>query len=260
MSDSECPAGDAGSAGPASPDADRVQLVSHRPLIVHTLPSAPRAAVLLLHGGSADGLAPPPPLNLPALRMRPFRGAVSRALDERGLVLASVRYRCRGWNGPRADAAHDARGALDELTAGLAGLAGLTAPGLPVVLVGHSMGGRAALLAGGHPSVLGIVALAPWCPPNEPVAHLRGKAIAVLHDEHDRITEAEHSWLFAERARQEGAQVHTIAMRHGGHTMLRGARHWQRLTADLVGAILDGSPMPTASRSTAGRRARTSSI
>ncbi|MEU0840094.1 alpha/beta hydrolase [Streptomyces sp. NPDC005962] len=244
MSEDEAPAGPAapGPASPdaASPDADRVQRASHRPLIVHGQPSAPRAAVVFLHGGKADGLAPPPPLNLPALRMRPFRTAISRTLDERGLVLASVRYRCRGWNGPRADAAHDARGALDQLT-GPTGLA----PGLPVVLVGHSMGGRAALLAGGHPSVLGIIALAPWCPPNEPVAHLRGKAIAVLHDEHDRITEAEHSWLFAERARHAGARAHTIAMRRGGHTMLRDARHWHQLTTDLVGAILNRTPLPS---------------
>ncbi|MFD7500219.1 serine aminopeptidase domain-containing protein [Streptomyces sp. NPDC059850] len=219
--------------GPASPGPDHAQPVPHRPLTVHTLPPAPRAAVVLLHGGRADGLAPPPPLNLPALRMSPFRTAISRSLGRSGLVLASVRYRCRGWNGPRADAAHDARGALDALTG--------PAPGLPVVLVGHSMGGRAALLAGGHPSVLGIVALAPWCPPDEPVTHLHGKTIAVLHDEHDRITRADHSWLFAERARHAGAQIHTIAMPHGGHTMLRDARHWHRLTADLVGAILDGT-------------------
>ncbi|MGW3428228.1 hypothetical protein ACWDHW_09740 [Streptomyces melanosporofaciens] len=69
--------------------------------------------------------------------------------------------------------------------------------------------------------------------------------LAVLHDEHDRITKAEHSWLFAEGARHAGAQAHTIAMRHGCHTMLRGARHWHRLTTDLVGAILDRTPMPT---------------
>ncbi|MGW5115607.1 hypothetical protein ACWEQ8_09210, partial [Streptomyces noursei] len=52
---------------------------AHRPLVVHRSPAAPRSAVLFLHGGQADGTRPPPLLNLPALRMRPFRRAVARA-------------------------------------------------------------------------------------------------------------------------------------------------------------------------------------
>ncbi|MEU8682763.1 alpha/beta fold hydrolase [Streptomyces sp. NPDC048611] len=224
-----------GMARPTGPGSDGPG-VPHRPLVVHRGPDTPRAAVLLLHGGRADGLGPPPRLNLPALRMRPFGSAVSRALRGREVLLASVRYRCRGWNGPRADAARDARAALDELAA--------RAPDTPVVLVGHSMGGRAALLTGGHPAVRGIVALAPWCPPGEPVAHLRDRTLVLLHDAEDRVTDAEGSWLLADRARRAGARAHTIAMPRGGHTMLRGAHHWHRLTVDLVAALLDGGPLP----------------
>lgn len=111
------------------------------------------------------------------------------------------------------------------------------------MLVGHSMGGRAALLTGGHPAVRGIVALAPWCPPGEPVSHLRGRTVVLLHDKHDRVTDAEGSWAFADRARQSGARAHSVAMPRGGHTMLRGARQWHRLTVDLVVAILAGTPL-----------------
>ncbi|AWN31582.1 MULTISPECIES: alpha/beta fold hydrolase [Streptomyces] len=226
--------GPARTTGPGS-DGQRVP---HRALVVHRGPDTPRAAVLLLHGGRADGPGPPPRLNLPALRMRPFGSAMSRALRGREVLLASVRYRCRGWNGPRADAASDARQALDELAA--------RAADIPVVLVGHSMGGRAALLTGGHPAVRGIVALAPWCPPDEPVAHLRDRTLVLLHDADDRVTDAEGSWLLADRARQAGARAHTVAMPRGGHAMLRGARHWHRLTVDLVAALLDGTPLPEA--------------
>ncbi|MFD5395887.1 alpha/beta hydrolase [Streptomyces sp. NPDC127097] len=223
--------------GPARPTApgSGARGVPHRPLVIHRGPDTPRAAVLLLHGGRADGLGPPPRLNLPALRMRPFGSAVSRALRGREVLLASVRYRCRGWNGPRADAARDARQALDELAA--------RAADLPVVLVGHSMGGRAALLTGGHPAVRGVVALAPWCPPGEPVSHLRDRTVVLLHDADDRVTDAEGSWLLADRARQAGARAHTVAMPRGGHTMLRDASHWHRLTVDLVTALLDGTPV-----------------
>ncbi|MFI9051555.1 alpha/beta fold hydrolase [Streptomyces sp. NPDC053427] len=225
-----------GSAGPTGPGGEVGRRDAHRPLEVFAAPDAPRAAVLLLHGGRADGLGPPSVLNLPGLRMHPFGFAVTRALRGRPPLLATVRYRCRGWNGARADAAQDAARALDELAA--------REPGVPVVLVGHSMGGRAALRVGGHPAVRGVVALAPWCPPDERVDQLRGRTVALLHDPRDGVTSAEDTWAFGNRARQAGARVGGYAMPRGGHPMLHGARLWHRLTADLVIALLDAPGNP----------------
>lgn len=204
-------------------------------LRVRTKPRRPQGAVMLLHGGRADGLTPPPWVNLPALRLRWFGTAILRAQPRHTLLLASVRYRRRGWNGLQADPVHDAHDALNEL--------GRLAPGLPVVLIGHSMGGRAALRAAEHPSVRGVVALAPWCPTNEPVSHLRDRTVALLHDPKDRVTRADQTWAFAARARAHGADVHTVAMPHGGHTMIRGAQHWQELAAHFATAILNGTPL-----------------
>ncbi|MGW6392599.1 alpha/beta fold hydrolase [Streptomyces sp. NPDC055103] len=199
-------------------------------LLVRSSPAVPTAAVLLLHGGRADGPEPPPALNLPALRMRPFVAAVTRAVRGRDVLVAEVRYRHRGWNGSRADAARDAEAALVRLRDRVGTV--------PVVLLGHSMGGRAALSAAGAPAVRGVVALAPWCPTGEPVDHLGGRRLYLLHDETDRVTSARESWDFVRRARAAGADAAGIPMPTGGHAMLRGAGLWHRRAAELTAALL----------------------
>ncbi|TXS51035.1 alpha/beta fold hydrolase, partial [Streptomyces sp. t39] len=120
-------------------------------LVLDRAQDRPAAAVLVLHGGRADGLAPPSALSLAGARMRPFTSGIARATAGHGIVVGRVRYIHRGWNGERADAARDAARALDELAAACGSV--------PVVLVGHSMGGRAALSAAAHPQVRGVVAL-----------------------------------------------------------------------------------------------------
>ncbi|MBP0938259.1 MULTISPECIES: alpha/beta fold hydrolase [unclassified Streptomyces] len=199
-------------------------------LLVHRAPAVPTAAVLLLHGGRAEGMEPPPLVNLPALRMRPFVAAATSALDGRRVLVGEVRYRRRGWNGDRRDPAKDAQTALDVLRE--------RAGPLPVVLIGHSMGGRAALRVGGDPMVRGVIALAPWLPAGEPVAHLAGRRIYVLHDPADRVTAASDSWAFVHRAAAAGAEAAAIPMAVGGHTMLRSASTWHQRVAQLTAGLL----------------------
>ncbi|MES9553187.1 MULTISPECIES: alpha/beta hydrolase [unclassified Streptomyces] len=205
----------------------------------------PSAAVLLLHGGAETGLgAPlPGPLNLPAVRMRPFARSIAGAIrgggvgpGGGGVLVRSVRYAHRGWNGPREDPLHDAVRALDAL--------GREAGEIPVVLVGHSMGARAALRAAGHPLVRGVVGLAAWCPAGDPVDQLAGRDVVLLHSTRDRITSPRASQRLMARARRAGARSCLVAIRGGDHAMLRRAGAWHALTARIVTGLLGLGPLP----------------
>ncbi|WP_033214964.1 alpha/beta fold hydrolase [Kitasatospora phosalacinea] len=200
------------------------------------LPAGTRSVLLVLHGGRAESLARQPRLGLARLRMRAFGAAVRRLAADPSLAEIEVNYRYRGWNGAHAHPAADAHRTLRELA--------LQAPDAKVVLLGHSMGGRAALAVAGHPQVVGAVLLAPWCRPGDPVEHLRGRRLVILHDPSDRVTGAEGSRALAARARRAGADVRFVAMPRGGHAMIAGAGAWQRLAARAVTAILAGEPLP----------------
>ncbi|WP_312871331.1 alpha/beta hydrolase [Streptomyces lonarensis] len=204
------------------------------PPVVHRRPDQPRGAVLLLHGGRETGPEAPPFWNLPGQRMRPFARALRRGLPD--TVVAGVRYRHRGWNPPRADAARDAVAALDSLVAEFGDL--------PVVLVGHSMGGRAALWAAGHHAVRGVVGLAAWLPPEDPVEQVADRRIVMLHSDRDRMTDPRGSWLAVARARRAGGRACGVCIPGSDHAMLRRAALWHALTVQVVGGLLDPAVMP----------------
>ncbi|MFD0008160.1 alpha/beta hydrolase [Streptomyces sp. NPDC127178] len=193
-------------------------------------PRSVRAAVLFLHGGQAHSRATSRSWYPSPLRMRPFVRAVAAAVPDDDVLLAEVRYRVCGWNGSDADPVRDTRRALRELAA--------LAEDVPVVLVGHSMGGRAALRAAVAPQVRAVLALAPWCPEGEPVAHLRGKEVVVLHGDRDRVTDPDASASFVSRARAAGARAELKIMAGAGHAMLRRSGHWHRTAASTVVGLL----------------------
>jgi dienelactone hydrolase len=198
--------------------------------------ASPRAAVLVLHGGKAHSLDPVEATQLTVRRMQPFARDLAALGDD--LAVVQLRYRLRGWNDTGADALGDvahALGAVDEHYRGV-----------PVVIVGHSMGGRAAMRSAGHPSVRGVVALAPWLPAGEPVEQLAGRDVVVLHGTRDLTTSPDASERFVARATPVARRAVFLRVPWSGHGMVVRASTWQRLTAAFVAAMVDDAPFDRA--------------
>jgi len=190
---------------------------------------------LLLPGGSIDSDRPPLRiadlgLLLPRLVLRD-RGA------SMGLAVHLLRYRYRGWNRGHGDTAADTRWALDVLAEQY--------PGAPVVLVGNSLGGRAAVAAAGHPTVTGIAGIAPWLPAAQEVQPLAGRPLLVVHGTADRSdAPAADSLDFARRARAAGVVTARFVVPGAGHFLLRRGRDWAGLVGAFALAAAGLAPMP----------------
>jgi pimeloyl-ACP methyl ester carboxylesterase len=192
----------------------------------------PRAAVLVLHGGKAKSRDAVDAGQLTVRRMQPFARDLAALGDD--VAVAQLRYRIRGWNGTGDDALADVAFALAAIDDGYGDV--------PTVLVGHSMGGRAALRSAGHPTVRGVVALAPWLPGTEPVEQLTGRDLVVLHGTRDRTTSPRASERFVTRALPYARRAVCLHVPWSGHGMLLRASTWQRMTAAFVAAIVDDAP------------------
>jgi len=207
-----------------------------RSVAVRAADGEPRAIALLLPGGIADSLQPTGDRDLAGARMRPIASALHRRGARDGLAVWSLRYEVRGWNGEQMSPVADAQWALEEVRR--------RHGELPVALVGHSMGGRTAVRVAADPSVVAVVALAPWLPAGEPVDHLTGRRMLVVHGTLDRVTSAAASRRFAARARDAGAAVDYVSMRGETHAMVLRARAWHRLTTTYVLDALGVTRMP----------------
>ncbi|MEU0790829.1 alpha/beta fold hydrolase [Amycolatopsis sp. NPDC005961] len=190
------------------------------------------AVVLVLHGGAERGTGSVPPWKLAYLRMVPIARALHRAGRKNGVEVRLLRNRRYGWNAPAMDPLDDARWALERIRA--------DHPGLPVVLVGHSMGARVALRVADDPDVRGVCALAPWTPRGEPVDAVAGRSVLIVHGTRDRMTSPVESHAFAERAEGVAARVARFEIANEGHAMLRRSSVWTRLTIAFTLEVLAG--------------------
>lgn len=197
----------------------------------------PLGAVLLLHGGWSRGERVPVRRTQPSvLRMLPLADRL--ALAGRGrLAIYRLLNSYRGWRG-QPTPLDDLRWALQQLPAGL-----------PVCLIGHSLGGRAALLGAGDPGVRGAVLLAPWVYPDDDPDLPAGRRLLFVHGDADRIATPDSSRVVADSVRRH-ATASYVTVPGGNHALMRQERGVDRLAADFAVSLV----RPTAPRG--GQRVR----
>ena len=171
------------------------------------------------------------PTQLSVLRMIPIAKRIARRGEGRLAVYRLLNSR-RGWDAHHTPV-RDAHGALDELSRRSGGP-------LPTCLVGHSLGGRAALFAAGRPEVRSAVALAPWVAAADTPVGLGGKRILIVHGTGDRIASPRRSAALAERLRDD-AQVSYVSVEGARHAMLRHHAEFSRPAAEFAAETLSAA-------------------
>jgi dienelactone hydrolase len=195
--------------------------------------TVPAGIVVVVHGGQSVSTQPTSPVQLAVLRMIPVARAIEHALQGSGALVDRPRLAVRGWNGDLASPVLALNAMLNDL--------GHRYGPVPVVLIGHSMGGRAVLRCAGHPSVTAVAGLAPWLPAGEPVAQLAGRRVLLVHGTADRITDPRETWAYADRARAV-TEVTTLEVPGGDHPMLRQAGRWHQVAAEFARTSLRHEP------------------
>ncbi len=199
-------------------------------LVATRTPARPRGAVVVLHGGGARrGEMAVSPTQLSVLRMVPVARRIARA-GRGDLAVFRLLNSTRGWD-TRHTPVDDTRWALGEIAQQYGDL--------PVALVGHSLGGRAALLAGDAEAVRSVVALNAWVTPEDRV-DLTGRQVLMVHGTADRIAAPARAESLARRLSRSADRLGFIRVEGGKHAMLRSSGTFTSAATDFVTATLLG--------------------
>ena len=196
----------------------------------------PRALVLFVHGGLVRSSLPVPE-GRPSIgwpHTKYLQDRLSTRFAARRIEVWALVHRYAGWNSDtHPSPVPDLRWALDE--------ARRLRPGVPVILVGHSMGARTSLRVADDPSVTGLIGLCPWYPEEEVVPPSRVPL---------RVAFAQWDWdcpypsmrAFLHRAR-EVTDVRVENMGRDTHYMLR-SRRWEAFVLRSVTEVVGGVERP----------------
>jgi predicted esterase len=203
-------------------------------LIEVQVPDRPAGVVLVLHGGASRGEdMMVSPTQLSVVRMIPIAGRIAHAGRGELAVFRLLNSR-RGWDTHHTPV-QDARWGLEQIARRLG-------DGVPTCLVGHSLGGRAALLAAGAPEVRSAVALAPWVYPTDVAPGLAGRRLLIVHGTHDRVASPQRSAALAQVLRRQ-TRVDYVSVAGAKHAMLRHHATFDGLAAQFAAlTLLDRAP------------------
>ncbi|MEO9330296.1 alpha/beta hydrolase [Gordonia aurantiaca] len=189
----------------------------------------PGLIVLVLPGGTDHSRRPFSATQGSALRMYPFTWSLQLRYG-RSVRVHQVRYEVYGWNGDDASPMAPARAALEDLCD--------RHPGAPVVVIGHSMGGRVAAQLAADRRVIGVLALAPWWQFAD-WRHIHpGARVVAVHGDADERTFAKRTRKGIEELRANGVDAEFVTVPDGRHAMLDHVLLWQRSALDFVGERL----------------------
>jgi dienelactone hydrolase len=201
-------------------------------LIEVAVPPRPTGVVLVLHGGASRGEnMMVSPTQLSVLRMKPVAHQIKLEASGELAIFRLLNSR-RGW-----DATHTP---VQDAVWGLERAGELAGDALPTCVVGHSLGGRAALLMAGQPQVPSVVALAPWVYPTEASTNVEGCRILFIHGTRDRIADPQRAHRLADVLARRGAEVTFVDVLGGKHAMLAHHRSFDGLAAEYVALTLLG--------------------
>jgi alpha-beta hydrolase superfamily lysophospholipase len=200
---------------------------SARPVLTVREAGGPtRGVALVLHGGRSHSFERVEARHLSPARMVPFARHLHRAGGRHGLAVWTLRNSVRGWNGPEMSPLQDARWALARIHE--------QHPGVPVYLLGHSMGGLTAICVADDPQVEAVVSLAPWLSAETPAKAVAGRKVLIVHGSADRWTSPAESLKFARRAAPLAQDLRYVSLAGAGHFMFRRVRLWHNLATGYV--------------------------
>ena len=195
----------------------------------------PRGVVLLLHGASRPGPTPAARWGPSALRMMPIAAATILTGLGRVTVLRLIRG-SRGWTSGSSSAVGDTRWALEQIRQRY--------PNVPVALVGHSMGARAALHVADDPAVTVVIGLAPWITRSEPARLTAGQRVILLHGLSDRTTSWRASSNLIDNAQGIATSATMVKYPAQGHILLGQGDAAGRLAAQAAVSVLTRGGTP----------------
>ncbi|MDL9938897.1 alpha/beta hydrolase [Gordonia sp. ABSL1-1] len=198
---------------------------------------SPTLIVLIAPGGTDESYRPFSPWQGSAVRMYPFTWSIRWRFGA-AVAVHQLRYRVYGWNGGQASPMPYARAALEEMTR--------RHPDVPVVVIGHSMGGRVAAQLGADERIVGVLGLAPWWQ-HADWRHIHDDVrVRAVHGSADTVTYAHRTAKGIAELAARDMDADYLEVPGGGHPMLDHVGLWQTAALDFVGDTLTALRGPQA--------------